>query len=65
MKPKKISVRDARKKEKKKINYKPVIAIIIFMIAAAALYYVFIKLGIELGRLAEESAALIFNGVIS
>ena len=65
MKPKKINVRDARKKEKKKINYKPVIAFIIFIIAAAALYYVFVKLGIELGKLAEEGAALILNGVTS
>ncbi len=64
MKPKKINVRDARKKEKKKINLKPVIAFIIFIVAAAALYYVFVKLGIELGRLAEESASHIFNGVV-
>ncbi len=46
----------AKKKEKKKINYKPVLAFIIFILAVAALYTLFVSLGIELGRAVKESA---------
>lgn len=62
MKPKKVNIKDSRKKEKKKINLKPVIAFVLFIIAVAALYYIFVKLGIELGKMVNVSLSVIYNG---
>ena len=56
MKPKKRIKASAKKNEKKKINYKPVIAVILIILALAALYALFVALGIELGKLVGKSA---------
>ena len=52
----------AKKKEKKKINFKPILAFIIFILAVAALYALFVSLGIELGKIVKESAYVRIGG---
>ena len=64
MKPKKRIKAAVKKNEKKKFNFKPLIITLLVIAAVAALYALFVSLGIELGKLVNASALSIYNGEI-
>ncbi|MBQ1847100.1 MAG: hypothetical protein II135_03760 [Clostridia bacterium] len=64
MKPKKRIKAAVKKNEKKKFNFKPLIITLLVIAAVAALYALFVSLGIELGKLVNASVLSIYNGEI-
>ncbi len=64
MKPKKRIKAAVKKNEKKKFNFKPLIITLLVITAVAALYALFVSLGIELGKLVNASVLSIYNGEI-